>query len=409
MASGAGAGNGNPGRAMKLVSSLPPLLLSSWLAGCADPDPAAGPPVTITVTSDAALALVAFREGVDGAWQRATMKTPTTFEAVVHGPYVITSVCDNVPGKLVSTSQIARTPDEEHEIAVGCASVLVWPAITGRMIQAGRVQLDRDTEVSATTNWDFSLSVPPGTYDLLAATADRFALRRGIVVSVNTAVTPAIDLAQEGAAFAQVALTVSNAAPDEVVAASVHLDQPGGRSPLSLYRGPIATAKVAPDAALSATDAQSASIQATAGPALRARRRPFRVGGNTAYTLPDPVAGVQWDVASRDLSVSWTSVPAFDSFSVYASGLSNGENGQSHRLELSPRFVEATGITDATIDTQIAGYKPEWRIDFAREYSRQVFVQSLANGEVATSSITETVNPGGARVRPAPAHLPLAH
>jgi hypothetical protein len=398
---------------MKAISLSLPLLFGG-LSGCGDdggppPDPP-GPASTITITSDVALALVAFRDGVDGRWQPATMKSPTTFEAVVHGPYVVTSVCDNVPGNVLSVWQIARTPDDERAISLQCSSVLVWPAVTGTMVQAGTVQLDRASRASSTASWSFSLSVPPGTYDLLAKTTDRFALRRAIAVSGNTAVTPQIDLTQEGAAFDSVAFTVSNAAAGEEVVASVHLNKPSPLSPLSLYRGPIATAKVAPDSALDATDVQSASVQATAGAAFRALRRPFRVGGNTAYTLPDPVTGVQWEIA-RDLSGGWTSVPPFDSFQIYAFGHA-GTKGQSHQLQLSPRFVAATGATSAAIETEIEGYQPAWRIDFTREYTRQLFVQSLANGEIASSSVTETVNAGtqlaGAAPRLPPAGAGLA-
>lgn len=35
---------------------------------------------------------------------------------------------------------------------------------------------------------------------------------------------------------------------------------------------------------------------------------------------------------------------------------------QNHYLGLSPRFVAAAGIEAATIDTDLPGYRPEWKV-----------------------------------------------
>lgn len=389
---------------MKLTPLLARLAAASWLAACggcsssATPDgsaqdaldPAA---ITITITSDKALALVAFREGLDGPWQPAAMKTPTVHEAHVHGPYVVAAVCED-PGSLeFQTFQEARTPDDERTIMIEC----LRPGsprhpVTGRMVQAGRVRMADGFDDSPSADWTFSVSVPLGTHELVATTADRIALRRGIAVGGSTTVTPDLDLAQEGAALAEVAFTASNAVPGELLDARVELDLPGPGS-FNIYGGPIAAAKVAPDSVLAATDVQSVSLGATSGVARRSLRRPFRVGGATAYTLPPPIEDVRWEIAGGDLTMSWSALPAFDSFRVSTIGV-NAPRFRSQSLHLSPRFVAATGLERATIDTNIPGYRPAWRVPFSGYHTRSAAVQRAAGDELATSSIDETHNLG---------------
>jgi hypothetical protein len=59
---------------------------------------------------------------------------------------------------------------------------------------------------------------------------------------------------------------------------------------------------------------------------------------------------------------------------------------------VSSRFAAETGITRATVDTSIAGYKPEWKIDFAREYTRALILERASNREIATNELSETIN-----------------
>lgn len=378
---------------LSLLGSL--LGLSCWVAGCDDPAPVTppGPPVTITITSNQAPALVAFRDGIEGAWQTAAMKLPTTFEAEVHGPYVVAVVCEDLAAGTVTTRQVGRSLDDDREVALPCTFPADPPgrALTGHMVQAGRVQIAGATRTSTVADWDFSLSVPDGTFDLLARTTDRIAVRHATVIAGNTALATPIDLLQEGAPFVDVAFTVTNAAPTETLVASVHLSKPIPLSPLNVYLGPPTPAKVAPDSVLIPTDAQTVSLQATAGTETRSLRRPFRVGGNTAYTVPASL-GARWESASRSMGVSWSFLPAFDVLDVNARGTSaDMTKSLSHDLDLSPRFVAATGLMEATIDTDIPGYKPEWRIDFARGHSRQLFVQGTVNGEISTNIVSETL------------------
>lgn len=371
------------------------LLLSLWAAGCDDD---AVSPVTVTITTDITPPLVAFRDGLDGAWQLATQASPTRFEAKVTGPYFFAVVCEQMFGDIILT-QSGRTLDDEREANIKCD---FRPAashfVIGRMVQPGRVQIGNGIASATLPDWTFGISVPAGTYDLMARTDDRILLRRGVAVTGDVMLTPALDVGQGGAALATVAFTATNAEPFETLAASVHLAQAPGITPFDVYRGPIATARVAPDSALAATDAQTVSIQATAGYGLRALQRPFRIGGETKYTLPDLISGVVWNVEGSNISLSWTSVPELDLFSVAVSGMPTGSpRVHSLGLDLSPRFLAETGVTRAIVDTGLPGFKPEWKVDFGRQYSRALLVQRSTDDELATTSFTEQLNPGSPR------------
>jgi hypothetical protein len=276
------------------------------------PDVPSTTATAIHISSDLAPTLVAFREEVSGAWQPATMLTPTTFEADVHGPYEIAVQCSDPANRLFATWEVAQTPDDGHDVAVLCAAFAspVLHAVTGHMVQAGEIAFSDDGATSDTANWDFSLSVASGSFDLIAVTAADVAMRRAITVGGDLALAPAIDLTHEGSPLVATHFTVTNATLTESLVASVNLDNPT-LFDARIYRGPLATGMVVPDAMLVATDAQSASIQATDGGKFRAFRKPVHAGDTAAYTLPAP-NDVQFTVESGQLVASWGALPPFD-------------------------------------------------------------------------------------------------
>ncbi len=381
---------------MRRLSILVPLLAPHALAGCGDgtTTPAS---TTIAITSGVAPALVAFREGVDGAWQPATMKTPISFEAEVHGPYVVAVVCDQPPvlgaTRPVLTSQYARTPDGPHELAADCAAAPSTHLITGHMVQAGFVELGSSVDRSDVADWDFELETVNGSYDLVAASADRVSVRRAVKVEGDLAVTPDVDVGQ-GMLMVDVAFTASNAAPGETLSVGVGLlTQTNPDLPAPLYLGPIATAKAAPDAALLATDVQSVSLRAQSGNATRALRRPFRVGGDTAFALPPAVGDLAWAVESGKLSASWSTLPEADNLGALAFGLPASGRAADLQLSVSGKFLAATGITQIALDTDIPGFKPEWKVDFTQRYQRVLSAQKGTElGTLTTSEVGEIVN-----------------
>jgi hypothetical protein len=408
------------------TSSIPGLLvICHALTGCADgaaPDEAAvadsvqgvsddatddviddaidvrAKPATIHITSEFPPAVVVFREGLRGRWRPARQITATTFEAKVRGPYVVTVVCAEHPiffeNNETLTWQVARTPDDPRDLSF-CDPLPPQHEVTGHMVQPGFVQIADSGERSSVPDWDFDILVPSGSFDLIATSADAINVRRGISVDGDLAVTPPVDLAQEGTALVDVAFSAPNATPDEITLVSVGLFTQTTALPARVFLGPLDAAKAAPDAALIPSDTQSASVRASSGNALRALRRPFRVGGDTVHTLPPPLAPVQWKVIDGEISVHWTALPPFTTFSEFIGGSALFPlTPPSYLVDLSPRFIAATRIRHFQIDTDIPGFQPQWLVDFTDFYSRNLTVQKVpAPGVVITNNISEIIEP----------------
>jgi hypothetical protein len=216
-------------------------------------------------------------------------------------------------------------------------------------------------------------------------------------------VTPAVDLSQEGTELVDVAFSAPNATPDETTQVSVGLfTQTSTFIPARVFLGPLDAAKAAPDAALIATDSQSASVRAFTDTAFRALRRPFQVGGNTVYTLPPPLGPVNWKVVNGEISLHWTTLPQFTLFSEFIGGGALFPlTPPSYLVDLSPRFIAATRIHHFKIDTDIPGFQPQWLVDFTDFYSRDFTVQNVPDPSVViTSEVTEVIDPTQTQLSP---------
>jgi hypothetical protein len=353
----------------------------------------------IAITTGIPPDLVAFRDGTSGAWQPATPRDATTFEAIAHGPYMVTVVCTDSRGDFVSTWQYGRIPEDEHEIAVPCASIPPGAhTVTGHVVQPGSVQLATSVASSGNAEWNFSLAVARGTYDLIASTGERIAIRRGIVVDGDAAIAPPIDFAQEGTALVDGAFTVTNADADEQMFARVTVQNPTtGSRPARVYLGPLARAKVAPDAVLLETDTQVVTMIGLTTPDVpigkfRSLQRPFRVGGNAVFAFPKHLVGAEWAVENGDLTARWIALPDFARFDFTARTLA-----RFHELDVSPGFVEVLDERKLTLDTAVPGYARDWRIDLAGSYDRRlVTFKGSGTGVVAISEVNERVNMGAA-------------
>jgi hypothetical protein len=58
-------------------------------------------------------------------------------------------------------------------------------------------------------------------------------------------------------------------------------------------------------------------------------------------------------------------------------------------VEISRRFVAATGATTAALDTDIPGYKPAWRIDYTMSYDRTLTATKFSGNDIASSSFDD--------------------
>jgi hypothetical protein len=372
------------------------------------------PPGTIVHgTTDVPASLVAYKDGIDADWQPATVTSPTSFDIEVENAFIVAVACEDLPTGSFTTIRLAQVVSDGDVFAFCGAAIPNTRAVTGHMVQPGRVTIASDLRSSSAPEWDFSLSAVDDTYDLVATTTDAIAFRRGIVVAGDTAVAGPIDVAAEGTPFVGVAFSVANAAPSEAVSARVTVRPQTNLVSATVYSGALATAKAAPASALIATDRQRASVTATEGTLSRSRTRAFAIGGDTAFTLPAPLAAPQWTVDDGELEVRLSSVPAFDFMFIDAFG-SSADFSQFwyHDLEVTPAFAAEAGnlriiTTSFALETDIPGYKPEWKLDLAAQYTRRVFAQTFTATDSASSSSSEDVNVGTQRVG-RPARMPVA-
>jgi hypothetical protein len=149
--------------------------------------------------------------------------------------------------------------------------------------------------------------------------------------------------------------------------------------------------KLVPDAALTPSDTQTVEVRASQGAMVRSLRRPFRAGGDTRYPLPAAIGNLQWTLAGAQLSASWSSMPELDELSMFAfSGPSTGVR-PLYRLSASADFLSTTGIQQLGFDTDLPGYKADWKIDFARGYQRSLQATRTQGSAIAVTSTSETI------------------
>jgi hypothetical protein len=357
--------------------------------------------------------LVAVRDGLTGVWRRVdgTAKTAflssMEFQAKVGDRYVVAYVCEDPATNSVSVYEEGRTLGD-GDFASSCDFVTSPEVgrVTGSMQQAGAVAFGSTSARSSTDGWSFDLGSPAGTFDLVASSADRVAIRRAINVAGDLALTPKLDLALEGTPLAPLAFTAANATTTETVNADIRLSTSSTFS-ASIYRGAAGAARIAPGSILAATDRQTASIRAIDGGKFRSLRRPVNATTNTAFTLPQPI-GERFAIENGRFAATWGSLlPSLGYLAIDAQNFSDGQALQIyHSFDVTPAFVQATSLTRLTLDVDLPDFKPEWRIDFTREYYRDIFVQSYANGEIATIQNSETLNAPTAFAPPQPRDLP---
>jgi hypothetical protein len=331
------------------------------------------------------------------------MVSPLAFQAKVGGQYVVAVVCEDLTNRMVDLYQEARTLDDPREVLQTCnlAGPPAGGRVTGSMAEAGTVSIATVNARSTTGDWAFDLGPRTGTFNLVASSADRIAIRRGISVMGDVALSPRIDLGQEGTPLALTGFAVTNPTMTEAVSVNIALSTSSTFA--TIYRGSIDAARIAPGSILAANDRQTASVRAVEGNRFRSLRRPVGVGMNAPFTFPEPI-GERFSIDGGQAAASWARLlPSLSYFSIGVQSFGDEKAPQVfHTLSLTPAFLAATGLDRAAIDTAIPGFKPEWVIDLSREHFRDVFTQSFAADELATISNSELVNsPMGARVAPA--------
>jgi hypothetical protein len=185
--------------------------------------------------------LVVFKDG-SGAWQQATELGASEFHIEVTNDYEVVSVCDDLVNGGTLTVELAAT------IADGLDRSMVWECaeppdepspgspvhVTGTVMQPGTVVLGASVAKSNLATWSYDLPVEPRTYTLLAVGTDQaaqIAIRRGIVVTADTALPP-VDFGKEGIPLATPQIALKGVPPIALIDARSYMSSPSGGAQL---------------------------------------------------------------------------------------------------------------------------------------------------------------------------------
>lgn len=343
----------------RVVASLAPCTLAV-LAACTDPAQPDGPlaPIPLLVQTDLdAPPLFSAIRAEGEPWQQVPFDGTGRFEIEIAGAYELFYVCED--GDRVWTQVILSEMADGLSRTIGCTPI-AGPAptvtVTGRMQQAGRVQLGLGHGQSSTTApWTYSLEVPRGTYDLVAHDGDRVVVQRALAIADATALAP-IDLAT-GAAFAKTRMRYTGVLGDEAVSTQTLLATENGLSELT-FDGDMV--RDLPAEVLTANDQTLTLARADS----QYTHREMAVFSLPDVFFPPRLEGIEL----TDASVRWDALPA---------GTDAWFTVTNARVAL---LVVATGRwlagrhvlhTDFTVE----GYRDAWRIDPALSRRRELSFQ----------------------------------
>jgi hypothetical protein len=110
---------------------------------------------------------------------------------------------------------------------------------------------------------------------------------------------------------------------------------------------------------------------------------------------------VQFVVTNGQLAATWSTLPDHDALDASVFAFSTDVSTfWFHDVAVSAAFVAATGLTSIPFDVAIPGYRLQWHVDYAKEYSVDLAALRHAGNDTAASSASRDVNmPSSARVR----------
>ncbi len=328
----------------------------------------AGTPIWIH--SDAGVGFVRYREGADGPWLAPTQLKVGTYEAQVSGPYTVMVVCPFGDGH-ASTVLSSQTLDDEPIVWTQCLFDEPTTTLTGAMAQPGRVAVGDFGAVSQQANWSFTLWLYPGTYDVVANSTDRIAIQRNLTVASDRSMPP-IDLNAQGAALVPTPVTFTNPLPGDTFRSQTYLRT---LRTFAILGNRDLPAMMVPPSVLAPSDRADTSFRAynfdgNASVIRFLRRAPSPGAQQPPVTFGSHFTGLSTAPDENgDLRASWTSL---HSDITYFSANDFLGNTLDHAVSAS--YLDAMGSHSVTLDTQVPGYEPSWRLDLSA-YSSSINAQ----------------------------------
>ena len=219
-----------------------------------------------------------------------------------------------------------------------------------------------DEKNSATPAWTYSLTVDPGTHDLLAIGADtHMSIARDVAI---TAAGPGPNVTVDsGPAVPPTALTLNNLdGGGQTFAFSGFGTQNGEFFIVDQAQG-TTSVTIAPASLLLATDFQFFEFvsQSQTGGQLAFLQAQGSAAVPSAYDLIPALAAVTFTPSASNLTAMWTTLPAaYDTVGVQ---LGNQDGSQAQNITASKSYVDKTATTTLAFDTSAPGYKSVWAVD----------------------------------------------
>jgi len=384
-------------------------------------------PTPVHIKSGITPLLVAYRDGFTDAttlqpiaWKTATPST--SVDLMIKGAYSVAVVC--MVNNTVLTWQAFHTVDDdttkampEPTLQTPCnAAAPATNAVTGKLVHAGFAHLGAaDTGAEVPANGAFTLLVPNGTYDLVAAQTDATdpAMNK-VLITRNIMVTGAMDRgdvdASTGAALAPITPELDNPppAPDpddekantEVVTAKVTIQTKNNATPAFVSKASFnldktvnktkqVTVFAVGDAGLAAGDAQfitwtgTNKIADTNISTTRSITKPFKAGDDTAMGKPGAgsslpsllataAASPGWDFDKNRLGVALPALPALDDLTIEIEPTGAAAPTVRYQINITASYFQATALARPVFDTDIPNFQAGWKIDFNQPYSQQI-------------------------------------
>jgi hypothetical protein len=375
--------------------------------------------------------LVAYRDGFDTTANAVpwTVAPPplTMVNFTAKTAYSIAVVCQVDANTVLTWESLRVVKDDtsktvtEPTIETPCKEAP--PArrtASGTMVQQGFAHLGDADQQSTSPNWNVNLLVNDGkkldlvaTSDLADPSTNKTLIRRDIMISGNTNLGT-IDVAS-GAAQVPVDIALDSPPSDdpeestEKVSATVDVktQNNSGSAQVSHAKYNLTTQSITlfglPSAALMEDDEQTVTFTGFDQPkdttitTTRSFTRPFKVGddvatGMEATGLPSIISGQNWKmelVCPHDmpkcmeamkkpqLTVALPPLPALDTISIETSGTSATDPTKAavYQIDITARYFGATALARPVLDTDFSGFLDLWKIDFTKQYSRQITTQ----------------------------------
>lgn len=338
--------------------------LASGAGGCSDDSSG------LRIETESSPLFLSFREAGATEWTSVDVAGKTEFELEVATRYDLVIVCERTGARpAINTTQYSRTRDDADELLGLCPS---FPfTVSGTMVQAGQISLGPSSSSTTRTNWQFALSAKRGTFDLLLLgmtgnfMPTTFGARRDLAVT-NDLNLGTIDLDQEDMQpLVQRTYQVTNALAEERARATTWLLHEESAIPFfSILPG--ATAALAPDTALSASERQLVEVGAAQGisdaPDVT-RGVIVNPETSTPITLPDPLGTPRFEHQGQRSVATWTSLPEYDELRFLRAAAPEGQPRQAYELRMSYAYAEAIAVSQLELDfSTIPGFKPEWNL-----------------------------------------------